>query len=239
MKTLFLDCSFGIAGDMFLAASCGLGLDLAPLQDAFSTAGLELTLDAPEVRIGGLAGRQLAIESSSSQPLRHLPDILKIIEALPLSDDVRAKASVAFTRLGEAEAAVHGMPLDHVHFHEVGAVDTLIDVVGAFYAVEQLGVSQVQCSPLPWFRGRVHCAHGILPLPAPAALELMKGKPVFPSDFELEIITPTGALIVDQLTDSFATGPTGVVVASGVGYGTTDLGDKNRGLRALLIEPWQ
>lgn len=237
MQTLYMDCSFGVAGDMFLAACAGLGADIAPLADALRAAGVDADFGVMDVRVGGLAGKRLDVEAASKQPLRHLPEILEIIERLEVSAAVREKSACAFRRLAEVEAGVHGMSVDEVHFHEVGAVDTLIDVTGAFYALETLGVTRVECSPLPWFRGRVECAHGTLPLPAPAALELMRGKPVFPTDFELEIITPTGALIVDSVVDAFVKGPEGIVVRTASGYGTHDLGPRNKGLRLMLVDP--
>lgn len=238
MPHLFMDCRFGIGGDMFLAALAGLGLDLAPFERALGEVGLDLTLAAPEVRVHGMAGRRLVIGGAGGeQPLRHLPDILDIIARLDVADTVRARSVVAFQRLAEVEARMHGIPVDEVHFHEVGAVDTVVDVCGAFWGLDSLDVEKVVCSPLPWFSGTVECAHGTLPLPAPAALELMTGKPVFPTDFEKEIVTPTGALIVDQVADEFAKGPHGTVLGTGVSYGTHDLGGRTGGLRLVLFEP--
>lgn len=238
MPELFMDCRFGIGGDMFLAAMAALGAELDGPARALAAGGVDVTLRAPEVRVRGLAGRRLVIGGADgAQPMRHLADILAVIDASGFSGAVKARSRAAFTRLGEVEAAMHGIPLDEVHFHEVGAVDTLVDVCGAFWALESLGVARVVCSPLPWFSGTVECAHGTLPLPAPAALELMKGKPVFPTDFSKEIVTPTGVLIVDAAADAFATGPHGTVLDVGVSYGTHDLGAGAGGLRLVLYEP--
>jgi len=237
MPHLFMDCRFGIGGDMFLAALAGLGLDLEPLAWALGNAGVEVELAAPVVRVRGLAGRRLNIGGAGgAQPLRHLDDILAIVERLALPEIVRTKSAAAFRTLAEVEARMHGIGLQDVHFHEVGAVDTLVDVCGAFWGLDDLGVSHVVCSPLPWFSGTVDCAHGRLPLPAPAALELLKGKPVFPTDFEMEIITPTGALLVDQLVDAFAKGPQGTILDTATSYGTHDLPESG-GLRLVLFKP--
>lgn len=234
-----MDCGFGIAGDMFLAASASLGVDVAPVEAALRAAGVDVRVRAEETRATGLVGMRLLVEGGADQPLRHLPEILAVIERLQLERTVRERASRAFVRLAEVEAAVHGMPVEQVHFHEVGAVDTLVDVVGAFYALEALGVTRVVSSPLPWFTGRVQCAHGTLGLPAPATLELLRGKPVYPTAFRQEIITPTGALILDSVADRFANGPEGVVTTTGTGYGTHDLGPGNVGLRLMLVDAWQ
>lgn len=238
MPNLFMDCRFGIAGDMFLAALAGLGLDLAPLEQALGQAGIKVRLGAPEVRVNGLAGRRLNIEidKASDQPLRHLPEILKIIEAMPLSKAVKQAGAKAFTRLGQTEASVHGVDLSDIHFHEVGAVDTVVDVMGALWGVETLGFEHVICSPLPWFTGSVACAHGTLSLPAPATLELMKEKPVFPTDFTLEIVTPTGALIADQVAHAYGPGFEGVVRDTATAFGSHDLGDNTGGLRLVSYE---
>ncbi len=239
MPHLFLDCRSGIGGDMFLAAMAGLGLDLDPLADALTRAGAPVRLAAPEVRVHGLAGRRLEISTPNDPPpLRHLPDILAIIQRLDLPEPVREKAAAAFQRLAATEARMHAVPVEQIHFHEVGAVDTLVDVCGALYGLHALDVSRVVCSPLPWFSGTVRCAHGELPLPAPATLDLLQNKPVYPTTVTKEIITPTGALIIDQITDAFSTGPHGTILHSATSYGTHDL-PTTTGLRLILFDPAQ
>ena len=235
MPELHLDCPAGIAGDMFLAAMSGLGLDLSPLAEAFAAAGVDVSISVRDARDKGIAGKRMDILPARNQPLRHLDDLLAIVEAVPLSHQVRDRAAAAFRRLAEAEAAAHGCGLDEVHFHEVGAVDTLVDVIGAFWALERLGVSRVTCSRLPWFSGTVRCAHGLMPLPAPATAYLLRGKPVYPTEFEAELITPTGALLLDSLVDEYAPGPDGRILECGLGLGTMELPVVN-GLRAFLLE---
>lgn len=244
MKAVHLDCGFGLGGDMFLAALADLEARLgqgrggfaAELEAALRRAGLEVAVSCPETRVNGLAGRRLALEHALEQPLRHLPDILAIVEAMDVGGELEKRMARAFTRLAEVEAGVHGIALDKVHFHEVGAVDTVVDVAGAFMGLAALGAERVTAGPLPWFTGFVDCAHGRLPLPAPATLELLRGKPVYPTDIRREIITPTGALLLDQTVDAFGPGPKGVVLGSGTGWGDLDLGPACTGLRAILYE---
>lgn len=235
MPELYLDCPAGISGDMFLAAMADLGVDLLPLERGFAQAGVQVAITARDVTDKGIRGKRLGIDASKSQPLRHLADLTAIVRGLPFSGAVRARAEDALGRLAEVEAGVHGCALEHVHFHEVGAVDTLVDVVGAFWSLETLGVTRVTCSSLPWFSGAVQCAHGLLPLPAPATVALLQGKPVYPTQFEAELITPTGALLLDRMVEEFSTGPSGRLRGCGLGLGSMELPVVN-GLRALLVE---
>lgn len=237
MAQLYIDCTFGLGGDMMLAAMADLGFGVEALEDALHSAGVEVALDAPVVTVNCFAGRRLSVQAQADQPMRHLDAITAIISRMPVSETVRDRSVAAFTRLAEVEAKMHGVSVDAVHFHEVGAVDTLVDIVGAFMGIEALGVDTVQCGPLPWFTGTVECAHGTLPLPSPAALELMLGKPIFPSGLDKEIVTPTGALLLDQLVDAFTQGPEGRLAAVGRSFGTHDLGPGATGLRLVLVEP--
>lgn len=236
MRIVHLDCPVGLGGDMFLAALAGLGLELGPLAEAL---GEDVARDVSlrsEVR-EGMAGVQLFLDLPQGA-FRHLGDILGLLDAMSIPETVRSRAARALTRLAEVEAAVHGMALEKVHFHEIGAADTIVDVVGAFWALERLDVERVTCSSLPWFGskgGSVDCAHGKLPLPAPATVKLLHGKPVYPTDFEKELITPTGALLLDQCVDAYASGPLGRMLGSSLAYGATDFG-AGAGLRAYLLE---
>jgi uncharacterized protein (TIGR00299 family) protein len=212
-----------------------LGVDFSQLQAGFARAGVHVEITARDVTDKGISGKRLEVAASDAQPLRHLADLTEIVRALPFSERVRSRSEDAFGRLAEVEAGVHGCALEHVHFHEVGAVDTLVDVVGAFWALETLDVTRVTCSSLPWFSGTVRCAHGLLPLPAPATVALLQGKPVYPTQFEGELITPTGALLLDRMVDEFTFGPSGRLRRCGLGLGTMELPTVN-GLRALLVE---
>ncbi|SDB04195.1 hypothetical protein SAMN05660653_00197 [Desulfonatronum thiosulfatophilum] len=238
MKSLYLDCTSGISGDMLLAALIDLDLDMAHLADIFQKSGLDVSLSAINDVRCGLSGKRLVIAtaSASAPPLRHLADIILILERLPLSPDVLAKSRQAFERLAAVEAKVHGVDPATIHFHEVGAVDTIVDVVGAFWGVEQLGIEKIRASKLPWFQGQVQCAHGLLPLPAPAVAELLQGKPVYATKHRVELITPTGALLLDCLVQDFTPGPEGRLLRCGIGLGSMDLADQPNALRCFLFE---
>ncbi len=233
MPYLYMDCAGGMSGDMFLAALSGLGLDLAPLESILREGGIDVRLESRGEQRHGLAGHRVDVVPGAEQPLRHLSDLEAALERLELSPWVRARAAGAFRRLALAEARVHDMPLEKVHFHEVGAVDTLVDVAGAFWGLEVLGVERVVGAPVPWFRGSVECAHGCLPLPAPATTVLLEGKPVYPTGHEYELITPTGALLIDRLVDAFATGPEGTLQRHATGWGASG---RAEGLRLFLYD---
>jgi pyridinium-3,5-bisthiocarboxylic acid mononucleotide nickel chelatase len=234
MPYLYMDCAGGMSGDMFLAALSGIGLDLAPLESILRDGGIDVRLESRSEQRHGLAGHRVDVVPGVEQPLRHLAELEAALERLELSPWVRARAAGAFRRLAQAEARVHDMPLEKVHFHEVGAVDTLVDVAGAFWGLEVLGVERVVCAPVPWFRGTVECAHGCLPLPAPATTVLLEGKPIYPTDHEYELITPTGALLIDRLVDAFASGPEGTLQKHATGWGASG---RTEGLRLFLYEP--
>ena len=234
---LHLECSTGISGDMFLAAMSDLGLDLSPFQALVRDLGLEVSIEARPTIRNGLSGTALDITPHAERYFRNLEDIQALITHSGLSAPVKEQCRSAFTRLAETEASVHGIEVAKVHFHEVGAVDTIIDVLGCFWALERLNVSAVSCSRLPWFQGFVETEHGRLPLPAPATARLLQGKPVYPTGFEQEIITPTGALILDQIVTTFDQGPLGRLETSGTGWGSMDLGPIPNGLRAFVLQP--
>lgn len=230
---LYLDCGNGISGDMTLAALVHLGLDLAPLAAALARAGADCRIEArPETRAGG-PGRRVDVSWDEVQPLRHPADIAAVFAVLDMGDAARQRALAVLEALTLAEAEAHQIPPEEVHFHEVGAIDTLVDIAGACWGLEQLGVRRVTASPLPWFSGTVQCAHGLIPLPAPAAAWLMRGKPVRPTGAREELVTPTGAALVHVLVDEFTDGPRGVLRALGTGYGSRPAPG---GLRAWLAE---
>jgi pyridinium-3,5-bisthiocarboxylic acid mononucleotide nickel chelatase len=224
MKKLFMDLSRGISGDMFIAALADAGVDYKGLEKIFQQAGIMISIDVAVLKRNSISGRMAMISWENNQPLRTLKEILPIIDKMDVSFTVKQKSVQAFKRLARAEADVHGTSLDLVHFHEIGALDTLADIVGAFWGLERLGVCEVTSSPMPWFSGEVDTRHGLMPLPAPATANLMQGKEVCPGDFDWEIITPTGALIVDQLVSNFENGFRGKTKVCGTGFGSVDKG---------------
>ncbi len=231
---MYLDLEYGISGDMFVSALSDLGMDFTPLEEAFNRLGLGVKMKfAGEIR-NGIQGKRADFSWDYDQPLRLLREIHDLLGRLPVSEKVKTSSMRAFERLARVEAFVHGMDVDRVHFHEVGALDTLMDIVGAFWGLEQMGVRRLSASTVPWFRGRVQTAHGEIPLPAPATAMLLKNKKIKPSEYEWEIITPTGALLLDQLVQEYSSGFRGTLKKSGTGFGEKRAGFN--GLRVFLVE---
>ena len=233
----YLDCFSGISGDMLLGAMVDAGLSLDDLRG--DLARLPLTgyeLRAERVTKQGLAATQVTVEVGHDHAHRGLHDILAIIAAADLPPEIADPATRIFTRLAEAEAKVHDRPVEQVHFHEVGAVDAIVDVVGACLGLHRLGVTEVYASPLPLGGGWVATAHGRLPIPAPATVELLKDVPTYGGPVEKELVTPTGAAILTTLCRGFGPMPAMTLTATGCGAGTLDLPHPNL-LRLLLGEP--
>ncbi|NCB15928.1 MAG: nickel pincer cofactor biosynthesis protein LarC [Synergistales bacterium] len=271
MKTLYLDCFAGIAGDMFLGALLDLGLDRKTFLETMESIvlfpghghssghghGVEHSHDhdhdhdhhhhhAPgekdrlKISIskgsrGGIAGTKVSVHNLEDHPHRGLSDVLAIIEASPLSPRVKERSAAAFRLLAEAEAKVHGTTPEEVHFHEVGAIDSIADIIGAFVLVEMAGIEKTVSSPLNVGSGTIKCAHGILPVPAPAAMELLEGIPVYAEGAPMERVTPTGALLVRCLAGEFGPLPSGKVLASGKGLGDRDSDIPNL-VRAVIVD---
>ena len=218
-KILYLDCHSGISGDMFLGAMLDAGLPFEVLKEAL----LGLRLDGYEIAIEpffdqGLHGSQFhVIAAAQVQQVRHLSYITTLIQQSPLPVGVRNTAVAIFHTLAEAEATVHGTSLEEVHFHEVGAIDAIIDITGAAFALHAMNIEQVYTSPLPFTRGHLRMAHGLMPLPAPATLEILRRvkAPWIPCPIEGELVTPTGAAILATV----ARFETPAIAIEQVGYG--------------------
>ncbi len=215
----YLDCHSGISGDMLLGALLDVGLSLDILKDALATlpaTGYELALE-PFSDKGICGSRFDVLLSEQEQPTRRLADIVALLNAAKLPLRAREMALAIFQCLAEAEATVHGTSVEEVHFHEVGAVDAIVDITGAAIAIEALGITQLYASPLPLTSGHVKTAHGLLPVPAPATLEILRrvGAPWKPCPVEGELVTPTGAAILATL----ARFETPAIAIERVGYG--------------------
>lgn len=203
---------------MIVAALLDAGAALDPLRSQLATLPLDgVAVSAEKVRKQGFAATAFTVHCAASRPHRHLQQVTDIIRGGTLSATVVRQACAIFERLGGAEAGVHGVPLEQVHFHEVGALDAIADVVGACVALESLGVDQVRCSAIPVGSGTVACAHGTLPVPAPATAALLREVPLADSGETGELITPTGAAILTTLASSF--GPLGGMAVQRIGYG--------------------
>ncbi len=232
MKIAYFDCFSGVSGDMALGALLACGADEAAFRQALaglSVPGYDLKIE--RVTRGGLAATDVdvALVEHEQRHGRHLSDIAALLEHSTLSNAVRQKALAVFGRLADAEAKIHGMSREEVHFHEVGAVDAIVDIVGVCLLLEMLGVERVVLSALPCGHGTITCDHGILPVPAPATLELLAGFPVYPVDIRGELVTPTGAALLTTLAGPVAAGPMPAmrVLTSGFGAGKKQF-DPNR-----------
>ena len=196
MKIVYLDCFSGISGDMVLGALVDAGVSFEHLEAELRKLSVSgWSIRAEEVKRRGLRAKKVTVESGERHPHRGLQEILAMIAAAGFAPGVTDRATRIFTRLGEAEAGVHGVPVERIHFHEVGAVDSIVDIVGAAIGFEALDV-EVLCSPLNVGGGRVQTSHGMLPVPAPATAALLQGAPTYSSGLEMELVTPTGAAIV-------------------------------------------
>lgn len=236
-RLAYLDCMCGIAGDMTLAACIDAGANAEAIQAAIGSLGLpDVKLVVEETRRRGFRAKHVTIEHPPEHAHRHLHHIEAMIERGDLTDRARANAMAIFRRLGEAEAKVHGTTLAKVHFHEVGAVDSIADVVGAAVALDLLGVEQVFASPIPTGAGEIEIAHGRVSVPAPATAELLRGAPVTYGGVDAELTTPTGAAIVVTLAAGFGPAPPMKLETIGWGAGTKDFEARANVLRILLGE---
>jgi uncharacterized protein (TIGR00299 family) protein len=228
MRTGYLDCASGISGDMTLAALVDAGAELAAIQRGIDTLGLpSCRLVATEVKKRGFRATQITVEHEPEHKHRHLHHITAMIDGSSLSVQQRELAKRIFQKLAEAEAKVHGTTVEKVHFHEVGAVDSIADIVGSAIGCDLLGIERIVCSPVPTGCGFVEIAHGRCSIPAPATGELLRGVPLAALDVEGELTTPTGAAIVAALADEFGPLPPMTVAAIGYGAGQKDFPQPN------------
>lgn len=229
MKVLYLDCFSGISGDMCLGALIDAGADHKRLLDDLVSLPLyDWDMRVEKKTIHGITGTKVDIAVREDlQPHRSFRDIKNILEGCQLPRKAIENSLRIFERLAEAEGKVHGLPADKVHFHEVGGVDSIIDIVGTSLAMYYLEVDRVICSPVPTGKGTIECRHGILPVPAPATAELLKGIPLAGLDVEGELTTPTGAAIAAVMSREFGPLPKMRVESLGYGFGSKDYGIPN------------
>jgi uncharacterized protein (TIGR00299 family) protein len=235
-KTAYLDCFSGISGDMLLGALIHCCLEKEFLVEELGKLQLPgMDISFMEHKECSINACKVSVDQTKRQDLRTLPAIEKLIKASGLSTTVIDRSLKIFNLLGLAEAKVHGIAIDKVHFHEVGALDTIIDIVGAVIGFEQLGVTRIVCSPLPSGHGFVECDHGRLPLPAPAVCELLNGLPTYGVDLQQELVTPTGAALIRGLCDDFGTMPPMTVEKTGYGAGSQKLANGQPNLLRLIL----
>jgi uncharacterized protein (TIGR00299 family) protein len=237
MRALHLDAYSGISGDMTVAVLVDLGVDFARIEEMVRTLPLRgVQVSVRRSAKDGIMATQfrVEVEDAAAQAPRYLPQIEAIIQAAPVPEEVRCAALETFRLLGEAEAEVHGKPIEKIHFHEVGAVDAIVDILSAHYGFHLLGVEYVSVSPLNVGMGTVTCEHGVLPVPAPATALLLRGVPIQSGGVEAELVTPTGAALVRQRAQHFGGVPPMRVERVGYGRGSRDLPDRPNVVRGLL-----
>jgi len=237
MKTLYFDCFAGASGDMILGAAVAAGVDPDFLREQLSLLPIKgFSVDFETVNRSGLSATYARVETAHEHKHRHLSDIKQIIEGSEVSDAVKQCAVQIFTRLAEAEARVHNEPVDHVHFHEVGALDAIVDVVGAAICFDALKIERFVSSPLHVGSGMVKMAHGQFPIPPPAVAELLKGVPFYSTEIKGELLTPTGAAIITTVCAEYGPIPQMKTDATGYGAGTREYPDFPNVLRVFLGE---
>jgi hypothetical protein len=236
-RSAYFDCFSGISGDMVLGALVDAGADLCAIESDLRRLGLEgWKISASKVQRGAIFATHVKVQTQEQHHHRGLSIILKRIEDAKLVPRAAERARRIFTRLAEAEAHVHQVPIEQVHFHEVGAVDSIVDIVGAAIGFEMLSIDQFACSPLDVGAGQVKTAHGLLPVPAPATAELLRGVPTYSSGLPRELVTPTGAAIATTLSSRYAEMPPMTLRAIGYGAGSADNVEKPNVLRLLIGE---
>ena len=234
-RVLYLDCVAGVAGDMLLGALLDAGADPQVIRAGLAGLGVDgLELRTERVSRHAISAAHATIHAASGQPQRDWRSIRALIDAAGLPERARERAQEAFMRLAHAEARIHDVDPEQVHFHEVGAVDAIGEVCGVALALEDLRVDRIVCSPLPVGRGFVKAAHGRLPLPAPATLALLEGAPLHGVDVEAELVTPTGAALVAALAAAYGPLPRMTLETAGYGAGTRDDAERPNVVRAIV-----
>ncbi|HEU4832835.1 MAG TPA: nickel pincer cofactor biosynthesis protein LarC, partial [Pyrinomonadaceae bacterium] len=237
MKTLYFDCFAGASGDMILGAMVAAGVDPGFLREQLSLLPVAgFSIDFETVDRAGLSATYASVQTEHEHSHRSLTDIKQIIHGSELSAGVKQRAVEIFTRLAEAEARVHNEPVDHVHFHEVGALDAIVDVVGAAICFDALQIERFVSSPLHVGSGMVRMAHGQFPIPPPAVAELLKGVPFYSTEIKGELLTPTGAAIITTVCSDYGPIPQMKTEATGYGAGTREYQDFPNVLRVMLGE---
>jgi hypothetical protein len=234
VRVAYFDCFSGISGDMTLGALIDAGVDVAAIRVAVESLGLPAQLNVQRVKKSGFAATQVTVEAAAEHKHRHLHHILQIVAAAQLSDRQRDLVHRVFRRLAEAEAAAHGSTIEKVHFHEVGAVDSIVDIVGSVVGLDLLGVDRFVSSAVPTGCGTVRGAHGTMPVPAPGTAALLKGVPLASSAIPFELTTPTGAAILTTVVSEFGPLPAMRIDAIGYGAGQRDLAEQPNLLRLFV-----
>lgn len=234
MRVAHFDCFSGISGDMVLGAVIDAGVPADAIGRALDSLSLPIKLETERVKRCGFAATKATIAAEDQEDYRFLPDVETILAKGALTAKQRALALAIFRKVAVAESTVHGMPLERVHFHEVGALDSIADIVGAAVGLDLLGAEKFTSTPVPTGSGTVKCAHGIMPVPTPGTAELLKGVPLAPSVIKTELTTPTGAAILTTVVTEFTATPAMTIERIGHGSGTKDFIEQPNILRLML-----
>ncbi|MCP4723524.1 MAG: nickel pincer cofactor biosynthesis protein LarC [bacterium] len=240
MKIAYFDCGSGVSGDMLLGALIDLGLDINSLSEMLRELGLsKFNIKADKVQRKGIGTVNLTVEVEHEHKHRHLKHIYEIVDNPVLSDNVRDSVRKVFEKVAAAEGKIHGIAPEKVHFHEVGALDSIIDIVGAVWGLEQLGIRKCYSSAITLGSGEVKCAHGIIPVPSPATLDIVKGFPVAKREIGSELATPTGAALVTTIAEYTYQLPLLKITGTGYGCGDRELENIPNILRIIAGETIQ
>jgi uncharacterized protein (TIGR00299 family) protein len=230
MRILYLDCFSGISGDMTVAALVDAGANKTYMEEELSRIKLEpYTLNWKRVVKRGISSQKFDVlldPHHSPKHHRHYSEIVKVIQAAGFNSRVTALSLAIFDKIGAAEAKIHDIPIEKVHFHEVGAIDSIVDIVGVALAIDSLQIEKIYASPVPLGSGTIHIDHGIYPVPAPATLEMMRGVPIASTPYSFELTTPTGAGIISGIVDEFSKSFPPMIVES-IGYGADTRSSKS------------
>lgn len=238
MRIAYFDSFSGICGDMILGALVDAGLEIEKLKQGLEKLKLSgWRIKKKRIKKGPISATRIEVVTKEKERTRRLKDITSLIEKSALENKVKVLSAAIFFNLARAEAKVHGASLEEVHFHEVGAMDAIIDIVGAVVGIKELKIERICSSPLPLGKGFIQCRHGILPLPAPATLELLKNIPVYEKGVKEELVTPTGAAIISTLASSFGRMPRMRIERIGYGAGGRHLANPNL-LRLIIGEDY-
>ena len=235
MKTAYFDCFAGISGDMTLGAFLDLGVPLEWLLDKLHAMPLDgFSIKKESIQVNNIQATQVQIDLAEEQTHRHWADIRKLVEKAPFDKEVKVNSLKVFEKIAASESEIHGVPLEKVHFHEVGALDSIIDIVGSALCMAYLGIESVYASKIPLGSGFVECSHGTLPVPAPATLSILKDTPVYGGGVPHEMTTPTGAAIIRSYATVFGRLPEMEIESVGYGAGKRSIPDLPNVLRVIV-----
>jgi len=234
MVVAYFDCFSGIAGDMTLGALIDAGLEVSFLKKELQKLDVSgYKIQTKKISYNNISATDVNIDIKETYEHRHLSDINLLIEESRLDNYVKKLSKQIFYNLAKAESKVHNIKIEEIHFHEVGAVDAIVDIVGSVVGIKKLGITKIYCSPLPMGKGFVSCAHGILPIPAPATVELVKEIPIYSDERKQELVTPTGAAIITTVANQFGNMP--LMKIKKIGYGSGKIKSEYPNLLRIYI----